>query len=194
MDYSPVLESLRKFAPLTSEEADYFSKFLKIKRFKKKQFLIQAKEPCRFDFFIVSGLVREYFTDLSGKEFVFRFVKENEWTSDYESFLSGNPASLTIEALEDLVVFSIYQEDANMLLETFPAFERSFRIYLQKSYSSLQHRLFESLSNTVEQRYEEFVFRFPDLAQRVPQYQIAAYLGVSPEFLSKIRQRRGGVV
>ena len=190
MNYTPILESFKSFAPLSIEEEKYFLQFIKVRHFKKRQFLVQAEELCQFDFFIVSGLVREYFTDLSGKDFVFRFVKENEWSSDYESFLSGNEATLSIEALEDVEAFAIHQKDAQMLLESFPAFEKSFRVYLQQSYSRLQQRLFESLSKSVEQRYEDFITRFPDLAQRIPQYQIAAYLGVSPEFLSKIRQRR----
>jgi CRP-like cAMP-binding protein len=117
-------------------------------------------------------------------------VQENDWTSDYESYLNGKDATMNIEALEDVEAFQISYPDNEILLKTYPKFEKCYRVYFQKSYSELQQRLFESLTKTVEQRYEDFLERHFDLSQRIPQHQIAAFLGVSPEFLSKIRQRR----
>ena len=189
VDYSLIIKDASQYFQISKEEEDYLISLIQIKKFKKRQFLIQSNEPCKYDYFLVSGLVKEYFTNLHGKEFVIRFVKENEWTSDYESYLSGKDATLNVEALEDVTAFAISYQDNEKLLETYPNFEKCFRKYLQKAYSSLQYRLFESHTKTVKQRYQDFLERHFELSQRIPQHQIASYLGVTPEFLSKIRQR-----
>lgn len=188
VDYTPIINDACRYFPISAAEADYLVSIIQVKKFKKKQFLVQANEPCKYDYFLVSGLVKEYFTDLGGKEFVIRFVQENDWTSDYDSYLAGKDALLNVEALENVVAFAISHQDNDKLLETYPNFEKCFRKYLQKAYSALQLRLFESHSKTVKQRYDDFMERHFDLAQRIPQHQIASYLGVTPEFLSKIRQ------
>lgn len=189
IDYSPILRDASQYFEISKEEEAFLISLIQVKKMKKKQFLVQAHEPCKYDYFIVSGLVKEYFTNLKGKEFVIRFVKENDWTSDYESYLEGKNAILNVEAIEDVVAFAISHEDNERLLAAYPNFEKCFRKYLQRAYSALQLRLFETHAKTVKQRYEDFLERHFDLSQRVPQHQIASYLGVSPEFLSKIRQR-----
>ncbi len=187
-NFKNILNSINQYVRLTKDEADFFTSHLILRRFKKRQFLVQADEPCRNDYFIVSGLVKEYFTDISGKDFIFRFVQENDWSADYGSYMTGNNATLNIQALEEVEAFCINYTDTEHIMQTYAIFEKCFRIYFQKAYTALQSRLFDSLSKSVEQRYEEFMQNHFDLSQRIPQHQIAAYLGVSPEFLSKIRQ------
>jgi CRP-like cAMP-binding protein len=189
-DYKNILKSISNFVNLNKDEADFFVSFLKQKRFKKKQFLVQADDPCKFDYFITKGLVKEYMTDFSGKDFILKFVQENDWTSDYDSYFTGKPAQISIEALEEIEVLMISYADIEILMKTYPVFEKCYRIYFQQVYSQLQVRLASSLMQTVEQRYNDFISNHFALSQRIPQHQIALYLGVSPEFLSKIRQQK----
>jgi CRP-like cAMP-binding protein len=189
-EFDNILKSIATLVNLTKDETDFFISFLKRKRFKKKQFLVQADEVCKYDFFISKGLVKEYMTDLNGKDFILNFVEEDDWTSDYNSYFTGKPAQINIEALEDTDVIMISYADIEILMKTYPVFEKCYRIYFQQVYSQLQVRLASSLVRTVEQRYNDFIATHPQLSQRVPQHQIALYLGVSPEFLSKIRQQK----
>jgi CRP-like cAMP-binding protein len=188
--YQNIIDDLTQNVTLTENEIDYFISHLKPRRFKKNQFLVQEQSKCQTDFFIINGLVKEFFTDINGKDFIFRFVKENDWSSDYGSYLTGQNATLNIQALESVETLSIESSDTQKILSKYPVFEKVFRIYFQSSYSSLQLRLFESISKNAEERYENFLKQYYDISQRIPQHQIAAYLGVSPEFLSKIRQKR----
>lgn len=187
--YQNIIENLSKYAHLNKEELNYFTSHLTVRKFKKRQFLVQANDPCQYDYFINKGLVKEYFTDPNGKDFIFRFVQENDWSSDYQSYFNGTFSKLNIEALEHTETFTIDRSDTNKIMEKYPVFEKTFRIYFQNTYSRLQNRLFVIVSKTTEQRYSEFLANYPNLVNRIPQHQIAAYLGVSAEFISKIRQR-----
>lgn len=133
-----------------------------------------------------------YFTDDSGTDHVIQFALAGWWTGDLHSFTKEEPSIYSTRALADSEVFYLPKGDMEMLLEKFPKLERYFRILFQNSIVSHQHRLIQNFSVTADQRYENFSKRYPSLEQYVPLKYIASYLGITPEFLSKIRRKRSG--
>jgi CRP-like cAMP-binding protein len=172
---------------LTDEELNVFHGFLTRHKIGRKTMLLREGEICRFEAFIIKGCIRSYFIDEQGYETIIQFATENWWVSDLASFYDESPSRMFIETLEDSEVFMIDHEQKEELFIRLPQFERLFRILVQRSLSVLQERYFNSMSLPAKDRYGLFVQTYPDLLHRVPQHMIARYLGISPEFLSKIR-------
>jgi CRP-like cAMP-binding protein len=179
-----------KYIPLTEEESAFFHRLLKPRHCKKKTFLLQEGEICDFEAFILKGCIRSYYLDKDGVETILLFAIEDWWVSDLTSFAERRPSNLFIETIEDSDLLSIDYSGKALLFEKIPAFERMFRLLVQRSLSVLQQRFYATVSQTAEERYLQFLEKYPQIAQRVPQHQIARYIGVSPEFLSKIRNMR----
>jgi CRP-like cAMP-binding protein len=176
-----------KYIELTEEQITYFHSLLKHRTVKKKNFLLQEGEICDFEAFILKGCIRSYYLDKEGVETILLFAVEEWWASDLTSFSERKPSNLFIETVEDTELLSIDYKNKTLLFERVPAFERMFRLLVQRSLSVLQQRFYASISQTAEERYLHFLEKYPLIAQRVPQHQIARYIGVSPEFLSKVR-------
>jgi CRP-like cAMP-binding protein len=179
-----------KYIQLTAAESDFFHALLKPRHVKKKTFLLQEGEVCDFEAFILKGCIRSYYLDNEGTETILLFAVEEWWVSDLTSFAERSPSHLFIESIEDTDLLSIDFSGKALLFEKIPAFERMFRLLVQRSLSVLQQRFYATVSQSAEERYIQFLDRYPQIAQRVPQHQIARYIGVSPEFLSKIRNSR----
>ena len=179
-----------KYIQLSPEELDFFHSLLKPRHVKKKAFLLQEGEICNFEAFILRGCIRSYYLDKDGTETILLFAVEDWWVSDLTSFADRSPSNLFIETIEDSDLLSIDYAGKALLFETIPAFERMFRLLVQRSLSVLQQRFYATVSQTAEERYRQFLEKYPKIAQRVPQHQIARYIGVSPEFLSKVRNTR----
>jgi CRP-like cAMP-binding protein len=179
-----------KFIHLTEEESTFFHGLLKPRRVKKKTFLLREGEICDFEAFILKGCIRSYYLDKEGEETILLFAIEDWWVSDLTSFSERRPSDLFIETIEDSELLSIDYSGKALLFEKIPAFEHLFRLLVQRSLSVLQQRFYATISQTAEERYIQFLDKYPQVAQRVPQHQIARYIGVSPEFLSKIRNTR----
>lgn len=176
-----------KYIQLTEEEKAFFHSLLRHRKVPKKTFLLQEGEVCDFEAFILKGLIRTYYLDKEGVETILLFAVEDWWASDITSFSERKPSNLFIETLEECELLTINYIDKTRLFEKVPAFERMFRLLVQRSLSVLQQRFYSSISETAEERYKQFLEKYPLVAQRVPQHQIARYIGVSPEFLSKVR-------
>ncbi|MBO9732454.1 MAG: Crp/Fnr family transcriptional regulator [Chitinophaga sp.] len=185
--YEQIDQFADKCIQLTPEERAYFHSLLKLKRIRKRTFLLQEGEVCDFEAFIVKGCVRTYFLSEDGTETILSFAIENWWVSDLYSFTDQTPSNMFIETLEDSELLMIDYKSKTALFEKVPKFERLFRLLVQRSLFSLQRRFHSLVSQTAEQRYIAFTEKYPEIVQRVPQHQIARYLGVSPEFLSKVR-------
>jgi CRP-like cAMP-binding protein len=140
--------------------------------------------------FIAKGCLRTYSIDANGFEHIVLFGTEGWWMNDMYSFLTQTPATYYIDALEDTELLQISRADLDLLYERVPKFERFFRIILQNAFIAQQRRIHHSLSDTAEQRYLHFLEKYPQLEQRIPQKQIAAFLGITPEFLSMLRRKR----
>lgn len=179
--------SIAKYVQLTAAEQELFHSLLKHKKVKKKHFLLQEGEVCTFETFIIKGCVRLYFIDKEGVETILYFAVENWWVSDLASFMDQQPSNQFIETLEDCELLILDYRSKNELLEKIPKMEKYYRILLQRSMGVLQQRFYANVSQTAEERYLAFIEKYPQVVQRVPQHQIARYIGVSPEFLSKVK-------
>src|ERR1700722_11768775 len=178
---------IAKYITLNNEERNFFHSLLRTRKVKKKTFLLQEGEICDFEAFINKGCVRSYYLDKEGVETILLFAVEEWWVSDITSFADRKPSNLFIETIEDSELLILDFAGKNRLLEKIPAFEHMYRLLVQRSLGVLQQRFYSTVSETAEERYKQFREKYPLVAQRVPQHQIARYIGVSPEFLSKVR-------
>ncbi len=185
-----ILAHVAKHITLNKEEIDYFLSLLQTKNIKRKEFLLQANEIGKTENFITRGCLRTYTIDNNGTEHILMFGVENWWVGDLCSFLTQLPATLFIDALEDTEVLQITKENLEKLYENVPKFERFFRIIIQNAFIAQQQRINQNLSFTAEERYQFFIQKYPLLEQRISQKQIAAYLGITPVFLSMLRKKR----
>ena len=174
---------------LTDAEFPQCTAMMIPRRIRKGQALIEAGEPDRYLAFVTAGCLRAFSVDEKGEEHVVQFALEEWWISDLYSFLTGKPAQLTIEALEDSDVLLIDANAYEKLCTTVPAFERYFRILLQNNYIATHRRLLASISMSAEERYLQLIAEYPPIIQRVALRHIASYLGITPEALSRIRGR-----
>ena len=185
--YDLILKNISRFATLTPEEEQYFTSLLKMKKLKKKQYLVQEGDVVRYDYFVNKGCLRTYTIDDKGQEHVVQFSIEDWWTGDMYSFLTQKPARYTIDALEDTELLCLERAALEDLYIRIPKFERYFRLLLQNAFVSLQERVIANLSQTADERYCNFIDKYPLMEKRLPLKQIASYLGITPESLSRIR-------
>ena len=174
---------------LTEEEKKLCQGFFKPKKIRKRQYLLQEGDPCRYIAFVEKGMMRSYTMDEKGGEHIIQFAFEGWWIADQYSFLTGEPSVYNIDALEDSELLLISRQAEEEMLEKIPKFERYFRLLLQNSLIATQRRLEGSLSKSAEQRYNELTQSCPTIPQRVPQHMMASFLGITPETLSRIRKQ-----
>ncbi|MFC3158633.1 cAMP-binding domain of CRP or a regulatory subunit of cAMP-dependent protein kinases [Chryseobacterium arachidis] len=184
-----IIENITRFISLTEKEEKFFTDSLTLQTIPKKTVLLREGEVCQFEGYIQKGCVRVYYLDDNGFEVTILFAIEDWWISDIASFQDQKPSRLYIETLEDSEIFMLNPATKEKLLAEIPKFERVFRMLVQRNLSTLQNRLVNTISKTASDRYLEFVKVYPSIPQRVPQYYIASYLGVSKEFVSTIRKR-----
>jgi len=178
-----------KCTTFTAEELAIFDELLQPKSVPKKTYLLQEGEVCNFEAYVVKGCIRTYFINENGFEVILQFAIEDWWVSDIASFYEQTPSKLFIETLEDCELLTFNPETKEQLLSRVPKFERVFRLMVQRSLAATQNRLINTISKTAQEKYLDFLERYPTIPQRVPQHYIAAYLGISPEFLSKVRTK-----
>jgi CRP-like cAMP-binding protein len=188
--YLKIKQHVAKYIHLTEVEEKYFLSLLRVVKVRKKQFIVQPEFTCRHRSYVVKGAMRAYLIDDRAHDHTIQFAIEDWWISDFSSYIYQEPATLFVEALEDTVLIQIEYNSENLLLETIPKFEKYLRIITQRSFAFLQKRMLSNLSKSAEERYKEFLEKYPSIVNRVPQYALASYLGFSTEFLSKIRNSR----
>jgi len=182
-------EHIRQRIPLTDEELLLCTSLMVPKRIRKDSYLVQEGEHAKYLAFVTKGCLRSYAIDKKGEEHIVQFAVEGWWISDLYSFLTGKEASYFIDALEDSDVLLIDAPSYEKLCETVPKFERYFRILLQNNYIATHRRVVASISLSAEEQYLQMLQESPALVQRVAQRHIASYLGITPEALSRIRNR-----
>ncbi len=187
MQTSLILANIGKHIELQADEAGFFLSLLKEKQIKRKQHLLRENEVCFHSVFVNSGCLRGYTLDKNGYEHILQFAPPGWWIADMYSMLTRQPGELYIEALEDTEVLLLHIDDRNRLMQEVPKFERFFRIIIENSLITFRQRLMENLGLPARERYLLFCKRYPTLIECLPQKQIAAYIGVTPEFLSKMR-------
>jgi CRP-like cAMP-binding protein len=173
----------------TPDEIEYFNTILQYKEVPKKTLLLQEGEICNFEAYILKGCLRKYYINENGFEVIVQFAVEDWWISDIASFHEKKPSQLFIETLEDCQLLILTPETKEMLLQKIPKFERIFRLLIQRNLSAMQNRLIDTIAKSAREKYLEFLKLYPTLPQRVAQHYIASYLGISAEFLSKVRTK-----
>lgn len=184
-----ILQNIAKHISLTPEEEHLFLSKTETKTFKAKTILQNAGQICKESYFVNSGLLRSFNINDNIVEHVLSFACEGWWISDMYSFISQKPGHLFIEVLEDCEVVVLTKENQDQLYLEIPKLERFFRILIENSLVAHQERLMDNLSLTAEERFEKFCRKYPTLIQKVPQKQIASFIGVTPEFFSKMKAR-----
>jgi CRP-like cAMP-binding protein len=185
--YTRILKNISRFIVLTPEEEQYFTSLLRPKKIRKKQYLLQEGDICRYEYFVNKGCLRTYTVDQKGQEHVIQFAIEDWWTGDLYSFLTQTPARYYIDALEDTDLLCLDKNSLENLYTRVPKFERFFRHLLQNAFIASQRRINDMISLTADDRYCNFMSQYPLMEQRLPQKQIASYLGIKPESLSRLR-------
>jgi CRP-like cAMP-binding protein len=159
------------------------------KKLRRRQYLLQAGEVCKYTGFVLKGALRQYSVDEKGQEHIMHFAVENWWVGDRESFVMLTPSRYNIDALEDCELLLTTNAQLQELIRTVPAIAVMVREMDQRNFIATQKRLYASIGHSAEERYEELVAQHPDYLQRFPQHMIASYLGISPETLSRVRHK-----
>ena len=186
---SSIIQNLSKHISLTTEETILFLSKTETKHYKAKTIILNAGEVCKHSYFVNTGLLRSFNINDNIVEHVLSFACEGWWIGDMYSLLSQKPGTLFIEVLEDAEVVLLSKENQEQLYLEIPKLERFFRILTENSLVANQERLMDNLSLTAEERFDKFCKKYPTLIQKVPQKQIASYIGVTPEFFSKMKSR-----
>lgn len=189
MEFDSILKHIQQKVSLTEEEETILVTKLKRRTYPKGQYIVQGGDVCKYQTFILSGKVRTFYLDDNGNEHIVAFGIEDWWVGDICSFTTQTPAEFNTQCLEETTVVQITYEDMEQLYEEIPNLERYFRIIIQKAYGNVSKRIVRNHSMSAKERYLLFVETYPEIVNRVPQYMIASYLGITKEFLSTIRKQ-----
>ena len=187
MSHDLILSNIAKHISLDEEEISWFISIIKQQQVSKKELILREGQICKNISFVHSGILRAYHLDKEGKEATIMFALKDWWITDMFCFINQQPAMLNIEAVENSCIFQLQKNDLDKLYLKVPKFERFFRIIMQNAYIREQLRIIQNLTLTAEERYNNFLAKYPQVAKNVTQKQIATYLGITPEFLSTIR-------
>ncbi len=186
-DITQLLEYVDNVVQLTEQEKRLIELHATKRTYLKGQYIVQQGDVCDYESFVVSGCTRTFYLDREGGEHIVMFAIENWWTADLGSFTTRTPAIYNVQCLVDTVVFQFTYETLEYLYGKIPKLERFFRIIIQRAFIASEKRIVSNLSLTARERYLKFQAQYPKIEQKVPQYMIASYLGITKEFLSKIR-------
>lgn len=192
MPIEQLISYFAKYIPLKEVERNELKQRVVERKVKRRQFLLHENEFCRHYTFVVSGCFKMYRVDNNAVEHIIQFAAENEWIMDIGSFHSGKESRLYIEAIEPSVILQIEKTNLIYLYHNYPKFDRIFRIIIENKHNELQDRVLQNISSTAQERYSSFLEQYPNLGNRLPNTQIASYIGITPEFLSKIRRIGAG--
>jgi CRP/FNR family transcriptional regulator, anaerobic regulatory protein len=186
MDYSLLLTNIAKHVSLSKEEEAQIVSLLKNKKVKRKQYLFREGDTHKHSVFVLKGCLRSYSIDKNGFEHILQFAPPGWWIGDIHSFTKQLPGTLFIDAVDDSEMVMLLRSDLENLYTAIPKLERFFRIIAENALATYQHRLIDNLGLSAMERYDNFCHLYPSLIQCLPQKQVAAYIGVTPEFLSKM--------
>jgi len=184
-----ILKNIAQHVSLTQQEQELFLSKTETHHYKAKTVLLNAGEICKHSYFVNSGILRSFNINDNIVEHVLSFACSGWWISDMYSLLSQKPGNLFIQVIEDAEVIILSKENQDILYKEIPQLERFFRILIENSLVAHQQRLMDNLSLTAEERFDKFCKKYPDLIYNIPQKQIASYLGVTPEFFSKMKSK-----
>jgi CRP-like cAMP-binding protein len=185
-----IVEYINRSVQLTEHEAAQFNAGFREVRIKKRQFIVQPDFVAKHRNYVLSGAFRAYVVDDKGQDHTIAFAIEDWWITDYNSYILQQAATMFVVALEDSIILQMDYQTESELKNSNHKFETFFRIRAERTAAFMQQRIISNLTQTAEERFENFVQKYPLIVQRVPQYALASYLGMTTEFLSRIRNRR----
>ncbi len=183
-----IVKNITRWATLSDAEIEFFTARLTYRKVRRRQYLLQVGDVCRHYTFVSEGCLRLFHGAEDGGEHILQFAPEDYWVADLGSFWEETPTSLYLEALEPTEIWQISKADLTATFVTHPGFDRVFRVMMERAFIKLQQRVLQDISATAEEKYLAFVKSYPQLVNRLPQTQIASFIGITPEFLSKIRK------
>lgn len=189
MDTTPFIDYINKYVNLTSKEETLLLSKIVFRNYLKDQYIVQQGDVCKSVNFIISGCTKTFYIDLEGQEHIVMFSIEDWWTSDLGSFITQTPADFNVQCLENTQVAQFTFDNLEKLYIEIPKLERLFRMITERAFAASQKRIIRSFSLSAKERYLIFREAYPKIDQRVPQYMIASYLGITKEFLSKIKSQ-----
>ncbi|QBQ40782.1 Crp/Fnr family transcriptional regulator [Sphingobacterium psychroaquaticum] len=190
MLFESLFQNIEEKVTITESDKTLLRSFFRVKKLRKRQYLLQEGELCKDIAFVVRGALKSYTLDDKGNEHVSLFGLEGWWISDFRSFICGETALLNIDAIEETYVLLLSRAHYDTMLDQMPLMERYFRILYQNSLVTKDRRLISSHTYTAEEKYQELLRQYPFIIQRIPQHLIASYLGLTTETISRIKKKQ----
>lgn len=189
--YGSLLQHINRYSKISYEDFELCKQHFKVEHFKPHALVVKAGTVVTKQYYVVQGCLRTFLPDDErDREYTVQFAVEEWWASDFISYYSGAPSILNVECLEESILLSIQKSELTQLYQRVPALESFFLRKLENAFVAFQKRILSNLKNSAEDRYEDFLKQYPNLDQRVKNYQIASYLGITPESLSRIRKQK----
>lgn len=185
-----LLAHIKKYIQLTPQQEQLLCEKVELKKLKKKELLLEPGKHCTGNYFVVTGLMRQFIVNNKLNEQIIQFGLENWWIADQDSIMTGKASECYIQAVEASELLFLTEKNRIALIEQMPELESYFRMMMQKAFVAAQRRIGFIFNQTEEERYRHFSGQFPEFMQRVPQYMLASYLGFTPQFLSRIRAKK----
>tara|TARA_R110002049_G_scaffold202967_3_gene373465 strand:+ start:580 stop:1164 length:585 start_codon:yes stop_codon:yes gene_type:complete len=187
MNIQPLLNYISNYISLTEEEEAFLTSKVSYRKYLKGQYIVQQGDVCKYECFVISGCTKTFHVDDSGQEHIVMFSIENWWTSDMGSFITQTPADYNIQCIDntELIMFSF--DVIEELYTEIPKLERFFRLIIERALVASQKRIVRNFSLSAKDRYLYFTNQYPKIEKLIPQYMVASYLGITKEFLSKIK-------
>ncbi len=182
-------EFVKQRIDVTEEELNDIVSRYQVRKIKKKEYFLRAGEVCHHEAYVISGLFKSFYVTADGIEHILQFAIEDWWIGDIASFNYQEPALQNIQALENAVVLTLSKKNKDKLYEDHPIFEKLSRIMAQRAQIASQHRIISSIGFTAQERYLDFIKRYPKIYPRISNMQLASYLGVTQEFLSRLKRQ-----
>lgn len=187
--YPELLTHIKRYVQLTPQQEELLCSKLELKKFRKKEMILEVGKICQGNYFVVKGLVRQYFVNSKLNEQIIQFGIEDWWIADQDSLMSNRPATTYIQTIEASDLLLLTEKNRVILCQEIPQLESYFRMMMQKAFVAAQRRIGFIFNQSDEERYRNFIKLFPGFVQRVPQYMLASYLGFTPQFLSRLRAK-----
>lgn len=182
------IEKIFNDLKLSDNEVNLIASVLHKIHVKKGTILLKAGDVVEHMYYINSGCMRTYHIDENGKEHTMQFAVENSWISDFTAFFSGSKALLNIEVIHDATIYRLAAKDKLRITQKIPQIQNYINTKLELIYTIMQKRILAKLSRTASEQYIDFITAYPDIEQKVKNYHIASYLGITTESLSRIRK------
>jgi len=180
---------INKYVLLTEAEETILLSKLSYRKYLKGQYVVQQGDVCKYSGFVISGCTRTFYIDDEGQEHIVMFSAENWWASEIGSFVTQTPSDYNVQCIEETELIQLSYNNQEELFKEIPKLERFFRLILEKAFVASQKRIINNFSLTAKDQYLQFKEKYPEMELRIPQYMVASYLGITKEFLSKIKSQ-----